>query len=346
MARLLYGVMGDANGHVQRALSIARELKRHDFLFVGGGKVATLRRTGYPVVEIPMLATFYRQDRVDIGATVTNAVRVLAGAGATLRQIRTAIRQFRPHMAITDYEFFLPLAARSMGLRCVSIDHQHFLTQCAFPAGGGQALSRLLFYLPLRLLYQRADSYLVTSFFKLPMKPGSRGRLFPPVIKEAVQQARPVQGRHALVYQTAPTLKRLLPVLRQQPYRCVIYGLGQRPACGNLVFRAPSSQGFVQDLATCRFAITNGGHNVISEALFLGKPVFAIPIHLAYEQYCNALMLRRLGWGDFGCAQTLSPDMLQRFVKRLPAYRRRLVDHNFLGNRRLAACLEELLTPL
>jgi UDP:flavonoid glycosyltransferase YjiC (YdhE family) len=38
MSRICYGVMGDARGHLSRALAIAQELPQHEFLFIGGSK--------------------------------------------------------------------------------------------------------------------------------------------------------------------------------------------------------------------------------------------------------------------------------------------------------------------
>ncbi len=71
MARIFYGVMGDARGHISRALTIAREMPRHEFLFAGGGKFyRILQENGYQVENVPITPTVIRKHRVDIAATV------------------------------------------------------------------------------------------------------------------------------------------------------------------------------------------------------------------------------------------------------------------------------------
>ncbi len=49
MGRIFYGVMGDARGHISRALAIAREMPQHEFLFVAGGTFRILQENGYQV---------------------------------------------------------------------------------------------------------------------------------------------------------------------------------------------------------------------------------------------------------------------------------------------------------
>ena len=56
MSRICYGVMGDARGHLSRALAIAQELPQHEFLFIGGGKVHILKEKGYRVEECPHIS--------------------------------------------------------------------------------------------------------------------------------------------------------------------------------------------------------------------------------------------------------------------------------------------------
>ena len=80
MARILYALMGDAAGHMNHALMVAQGLNRHEFLFVGGGTAVALKSLGYNVEEVPFAATSYKNNRVDIPATVENALRIFAGS--------------------------------------------------------------------------------------------------------------------------------------------------------------------------------------------------------------------------------------------------------------------------
>jgi len=341
MARIVYGVMGDARGHVTRALTVAGELPQHEILFVGGGRVHDLKAHGYQVVDVPMASTLYRNNRVDLPATVMNAVKVFGGGRKVVNRLAQVIDRFDPQLILTDYEYFTPLAARKLGRACVSVDHQHILTHCGYEIPSEQRLSRLMTNLSIRALYSNASHFIVVSFFKLPPKTPASTEVLPPIIRAEVRKLRPVHGEHVLVYQTSPTFVRLFPVLEQTPRRYLIYGFGERPPQSNLVFKPYSNEGFLADLASCRYAITNGGHNVVSEALFLGKPVLSFPIVNAFEQFLNAYFLSRLGYGDYSTAAVPSVEFLRTFESRLEEFTANINGVDFLGNKELVAHLEK-----
>ena len=343
MARIFFGVMGDALGHVSRALAVAQDMTEHDFLFLGGGKVLKLKEMGYRVEEVPMPSTYYSKNRVRVTATVLNGLKVILGRKRVIDKMEEIIKDFDPHLILTDYEFFSPLAARRMGIPCISIDHQHFLTKCLFEFPRGQVLGRLMLGFPLRYLFSHADQYLITAFFQLPVRNPENAEVFPPILRREVKEVIPTEGDHVLVYQTSPTFHRLLPVLEQMSCQCMVYGFGEKPSSKNLIFKGHSSRGFLEDLAACRYVITNGGHNVISEALYFGKPVFSFPIQLAYEQFFNAHMVRSLGYGDYSLSSHPDFSLFDAFEKRLVQFKARIAGEHFLGNRELVGRLEEII---
>jgi uncharacterized protein (TIGR00661 family) len=343
MARILYGVMGDALGHVNRALIVAEQMPQHEFLFVGGGKVRGLKDRGYPVEDVPIPSTFYRNNRVDIAATVGNAVRVLLDRKRVIRRVAEVITGFDPDLIITDYEYFTPLASRSLGRISVSLDHQHVVTHCRYAIPKEERFSRLLTSQSIKKLYSRADRFLVSSFFRVPPVNPRTTEIFPPIIRRAVLEQLPTENDHVLVYQTSPTFERLFGMLEQMPGRFIIYGFGKKSSRRNLVFKGHSTRGFLQDLAACRYVITNGGHNVVSEALYLGKPIFSFPIANAYEQFLNAHFLARLGYGDYSLASRPGKPVLEEFEARLNEFRVSIKQENFFGNEEVTARLEELL---
>ncbi len=343
MARILYGVMGDARGHVSRALTVAQEMTEHDFLFVGGGHVHDMEAEGYPVEDVPMASTLYRNNRVDISATASHALGVFVNSGSTLRRVCEIIEHFDPDLILTDYEYFTPRAARRLGRPCVSVDHQHVLTHCRYEPPARQRLSRFMTCAAIRSLYSSASDYVIVSFFRPEPAVPATTMLTPPVIRAAVSGLVPSEGEHVLVYQTSPTFHRLLPVLERTAGKFIIYGLGEQTERKNLVFKAPSKTGFLKDLASARYVIANGGHNVLSEALYLGKPVLCFPIANAYEQFLNAFFLAERGYGDYSISPAPRSDILETFESRVDEYRAHISTDNFFGNREVVARLNHFL---
>ncbi len=343
MAKILYGVMGDAGGHVNRARIIANQMPEHEFLFLGGGKVSRLARDGHHVQKLPVVSTHYKSNSVDIAATAANALRVAGQWPSTLRKLRWLIRTFDPDLIITDYEYFTPIAAQQAGRFCLSLDHQHILTQCRYDPPPEQAFSRRLTSFVVKRFYSYAHHYLITSFFLLEPLDRRASEIFPALIREEVTQWAPATGSHVLVYQTSPTFHRLLPVLEAMGTPFFVYGFGALPKRKNIEFRPYSDEGFLRDLATARYVIANGGHNVISEALYLGKPVLSFPILNAYEQFLNAYFLHKLGYGSYANTREPTARLLIGFENKLEYFRNRIATGNFLGNSLVSQRLRDFL---
>jgi uncharacterized protein (TIGR00661 family) len=341
LARILIGVMGDAYGHLSQALALADVAPQHEYLFLGAGTVREVAKLGFQFLEAPIPATFYANNRVDIASTVMNGARVLYKP--LDRRIIEQIERFSPHLAITAREYFTPGIARELGIRCISLDNHHFLTKLCFEVPKGQMLSRLLYALTLKFMFSKADHYFVSSFYEFPPRDPEITDVFLPVLRKDILEIRPSDGEHIFVYQTSPTFTKLIPELEKSGDRYIVYGCGEKPNGRNIVFRPPSREGLLKDLATCRYVIANGGHNLIAEALYLGKPVFSYPIHMAYEQFFNAHMLRNLNYGDYTIESVPSISHLSGFEEKLPEYRASISRGKFCGNDRIAARLKEML---
>jgi len=266
----------------------------------------------------------------------------LGRMGPAFKEVRTLIKDFDPHLIISDYEFVTLKVARLMGRPCVSIDNQHLLTHCRYDPPPGQRLSRYLTCALIRYLFSNASRYLVTSFHSLPPINRALTEVFPPLIKQKLQEYQPTTGDHALVYLRGDNLARLIKQLKQSKRTFLIYGLGEKPPNGNLFFKKTSEDGFLHDLATCHYVITNGGHSLISEALYLGKPVLCHPIKLFYEQFFNAYFLKINGFGDYSLDNACRMDIIENFEAKVDQYRARIKAGNFFGNKLVAARLDEL----
>lgn len=343
MARIFYGVMGDAHGHISRSLAVAQEMPQHEFLFAGGGTVREAANAGYSYLEIPMIATIHRQNQVDVPATVAHFLKIAIRSKPIISRLAAAIDAFDPDIILTDYEFFTPLVAKKLGRLCASLDHQHVLTHCVREKIAGQDLNRLLTSSSVRFLFSFADRFLISSFYRLPTV-DDRTEVFPPVLRRAVMNHQATDGEHILIYLIPGTLSLLLPLLRADKRRFIVYGANdEKQAEGNILFRKFSTDGFLEDLASCRYVISNGGHSLISESLYYGKPVLCFPIDLLYEQLLNAHYLQRYGFGMYRTGAGLSARLLDDFEGRLEHYRANIEKGRFFGNRQVAERIGELM---
>jgi uncharacterized protein (TIGR00661 family) len=343
LARIIVGVMGDAYGHLSQALALAEQAPQHEYLFLGAGTAREVVKMGYSFVEVPIPATFYANNKIDIAATFRSGFKALLGKNASAKRVIGQIERFSPCLAITAREYFTPIIAKELGIMCINLDNHHFLTKLRFETPRGQTLSRFLYGLTLKVMFSRPDHYFISSFYEFPPRNPKTTDVFPPVLRKDLGDVRPADGEHVFVYQTSPTFTKLIPELEKSGNRYIVYGHGEKPGSRNIIFRPPSRIGLLEDLATCRYVISNGGHNLISEALFLGKPIFSYPIHMAYEQFFNAHMVKKLNYGDYTLEAYPRISSLARFEEKLAEYRGNISKGDFCGNEQIAAKLKEKL---
>jgi uncharacterized protein (TIGR00661 family) len=331
MARVIYGVMGNTYGHIARTQAIVSRLPDHEWYFVGGGRVPELLGASYPVLEVPVKRTVHKRQRVSIPTTIASITRCLAQAPPVRRQILDLIERWQPNIALCDREMFLPLAARAARLECVSIDHSHVLPACDYPVPLSQRASWTAARLEDALLFNRTRRNLIVSFFHPELKRPAFDELLPPVLRSEVREISPSAGDHIFVYQTSPTFGELIEAARQLSRRVVIYGFKTTDSReGNLVFKSFHPRAILEDLASCAYAVVNGGHNLICEALAYGKPLLCFPIAWHFEQFLNASYVRRLGYGDFSMTAHPSAELFRDFEKRLHDYRKNIA-RTFVG---------------
>jgi len=334
MARILYGVHGTQHGHAIRALILARRLAAlgHEFLFISSEEGAGLLEREFRVERFENPGTRYRNQKLDTPATVRLAMRTLAKRGSELARLKRLIEDFRPDRAISDYEYFVPIAAARAGIPCLSIDHQHVISCCHHQVPARYWPDYLGIRASIRFLFSACSDYLAISFYQPPTKPGARARVAPAILRDSVLRQRPSRGEHIVVYQSCGICDAFAPYLRRIDREFRVYGYKMDKVDGNLTFRSYSEEGFLADLASCAYVVCGGSHNLMSEALHYGKPILSFPVAGAFEQTLNALYLERLGYGRMADMRRLTPDLLPAFEKDLDARRERIAAGSFCGN--------------
>ncbi len=343
MARIIYGVQGGGHGHAIRALTVARRFPQHDFLFVSFGSGAATLKSEYPVVALPAPDTTYRRHRLVVSATVWQALRYSLQDRHSKRQVLRIIEEFRPDLAMTDYDYLLPWASRELGLPCLSLDHQHVITCCAHRLPLASLPTYLATSAVIRRVYGQVTRRLVTSFYHPPLRPGVRARLVPPLLRESVLARRPTPGEHVVAYQSVSTFSGFLPFLKAIPRPVRVYGFQREGRDGNLSFRPRSEEGFLDDLASCRYVVAGGGHTAISEALYFGKPVLSFPIRRHLEQFLNAFYLEALGYGLKHTGLRPGPRLIRKFEAGLEGFERHIRGGKFCGNAEIFALVGKFI---
>ncbi len=353
MARIIYGVQGEGRGHSSRSKIIIEHLldQGHEVRILTSQKgYAYLSQFYDDVTAIMGLKFVFDGDQLDVLKTLQkNLQDGSTDAGKTLKALFSGIKSFDPHLAITDFEPFVPYAKTLYNLPFISINHQHVIShyhlEYPYRWRGDYLKARAV----VDNMYWFADHYYVTSFFFPEVRRRFRRRssLVGPILRREVLRQKRAKGDHILIYATTPESRRALELAQEMKAPCVAYGF-EEPAGrrGNITFKKPSTRGFLRDAAEARAIITNGGYTLMSEALYLGKPVYSIPIGSQFEQMMNGYYLEKLGYGLFD----LEPrrERLRMFLDGLAYFRKniRRDRDRFCSNQELFAELDRLIADL
>jgi uncharacterized protein (TIGR00661 family) len=350
--RILYGVVGEGMGHATRSQVVCEHLaaRGHEVKIVVSGRAhAFLSKTFRDVVEIRGLTIRYVDNRLDRDGTLArNVLAAPAMLAANVGAYFDKVTRFKPDVVFSDFDSFAYLFAKRHRIPIVSIDNQQIISRCKLGkfAKHGVKVDYQMTKAFVRAKLPACNHYVITTFFF----PTVRKRyevdttLVPPILRQSILDARKGARAddHVVVYQTSTSDTKLLGVLeRVRSTKFIVYGLRRSARLGNCVLKEFSEEGFVEDLASARAVVSNGGLSLIGEALYLGKPVFSIPVTNQYEQMLNARYLEELGYGL--CAERIEPDVLRLFLAEAPKYAARVAKHRQDGNRELLQVVDRLL---
>ena len=90
----------------------------------------------------------------------------------------------------------------------------------------------------------------------------------------------------------------------------------------NLTYRQFNEDQIYEDMRTAKAIIVNGGFTMISEAIYLKKPIYSTPAHKNFEQILNGFYVEKLGFGE--SHDELNVDEIKQFLDKLPIYQENL----------------------
>lgn len=324
--RILYGVVGEGMGHAMRSRVVLEHLIRegHEVEVVASGRAVDFLKKRFPEVQrIHGLHIVYDDNRVRRGKTLWQ--NVLAGTQNLPGQIEAyfeLLEDFEPQCVISDFESWTYFFAKAHRLPIFSIDNMQVLNRCTLPdeviEGHRTDFEIAKAFVKSKLPF--CDHYLITTFFHPPIRK-ERTSLHPPILRPEILAAKPSEGDHLLVYQTAEGHETLARTLEATGLECRVYGMRrgitEEQVEGNLRYRPFSEGGFIADLASAKGVIAGGGFTLMGEAVFLHKPMLSVPVEGQFEQVLNGRYLQKLGYGRY--AEDLDdPKTVHAFVEAIP----------------------------
>jgi uncharacterized protein (TIGR00661 family) len=346
--QILYGVCGEGMGHAIRSGVIIEHLlqKNQVTIFAGDRAYEYLREKFDNVHYIEGFNTVYEANEVKNRKTFIKNIRdIPLDLGYNLRLMYNVAKAKKPHLIISDFEFYSNLLSKVLRIPLISLDNMHVITQCDFEVKNEYKNERFKAASVVRSFIQMPRYYLITSYFFPPVKNPAKVKMFPPILRDNVLRLKPIIEEHILVYQTSDSNLKLLELLNDFDDEFIVYGFHKNEKNNNITFKNFNEDEFFDDLASARAVITNGGFNLISEALYLKKPIFSIPVKKQFEQILNAIYLDRLDYGKF--CQDPNREDVEKFFSKLDFYRENIKSRfKHDRNRAILHTLDDIIAEL
>lgn len=350
MARIIYALSGQGRGHSSRVMAISGALRErgHEVIHCCGGTAReVLESRGESVIPVSHLGQVVERNELKIARTLMLNSRNIFYQKRIVDDLASDFEKVGADLVISDFEAFAPKAADKLNIPVLSFNHQEIVTRTNYEIPSQCKLQATFTSMAIKLIAPKNPVHtLLSSFFYPPLRDPEKTTLIGPIIRPAVQDLEISIDDHVLVYFNQPVdSEDILHEFANCDHNFIVYNFPdsvRSQQFRNITFKQPSIDGFLEDLASCKAIICTAGFTLISEALYIGKPILVLPNKGIFEQTLNAYFLKISGLGNAMLDDRPNADSISRFLQTacVPENYRRRVD---CGNERAIACIESVL---
>jgi len=294
--KIVYGCNGEGRGHAARTAALWPELNKSlDMTVWCPESIQSFLKEkchDIRIQTIPGLHFSLREHKVDYWGTIVMNTPLISRFNTITSRMAREMKESGIQGVISDFEPFTAAASAKAGIPLINLNH---------PAVVRRSFS---------LLPDAVSAKIVASFMTPPAQKNLICSFYDgdvgPILRHEISRAVPRQGDYILVYLKQSSAGEIRKILAEFPDR-------------EFQIFPDSGKDFVTSLAGCSGVLAPAGHQLLSEALFLKKPVLAIPQQGQYEQRLNARMLKASGWGRQSEIKNLKRD-LSSFLEDLPLF--------------------------
>ncbi len=278
------------------------------------------------VRQLPTLEFKYKNNRsVSNTATLLGVLGNLPKYFHLLRQLDEIVRETRPDVIVN---FFEPVAAfyaltRRKRPPMVAIGHQ-FMFQHPGYVHAPHLWKQLFSMRIYTWLLGARTTKLALSLYEAPDLPEKHVIVGPPILRKQLFQlkANP-EGDFTLVYLLNHGYADQIISWSAKNPRTKLHCFYDKPGAPaefqhspSLTFHKLDGAKFLQMMAECRNVVCTAGFESVSEAAWLGKSLFLVPVENHVEQQVNAIDAQQSGLGI--AEKSFNLDRLAELPERLP----------------------------
>lgn len=313
--RILFTVQGEGRGHMTQALACHEILSRwgHEVVGVVAGKNSTRSLPDFfangfsvPVKTLSSPGFVFRNSRaVDVPATVWQSIKQFGRHRASLKELRALVAREQPDVVVNFLEPLAGLlqATRPLSIPVIAVGHQYMIYHPEYAKLPGHASQQLGMRWFIDLVGARSHR-LALSLFEAPNLPDKRLLVCPPILRKHLFELTPTAGDYFLIYLLNHGYAEEIIAWHQANPHVKMHCFYDKPgapqtdtARRNLTFHRLNGEKFLKLMAGCRAVVCTAGFESVSEAAWLGKPLFVVPVENHVEQMINAVDAVNMGFG-------------------------------------------------
>jgi uncharacterized protein (TIGR00661 family) len=268
--KILYGIQLNGNGHITRSLELISQLKAK------GYEVDVIASGGNYSIELPdyikkfkgLSMYFNKSGRINKLKTTLSL-----NLFKLIKDVNYDCSVY--DLVISDFEPISAYSAKKHKVKSIGISNQVSIIKSNF----------------LESLFIK---YFAPCDYYIPLD-YTNG--YQPIISEKFLNGKVSDEDFYLVYLAAYSLEHIKNELKYSNKKFKVYSSDviKDYVYNNIEFKKSNKDSFQSDLLRCSGVITASGFSTTSEALFLGKRLWSIPIKGQFEQIDNAIKLNKLG---------------------------------------------------
>jgi len=313
--KMMFCVLGEGRGHMTQAMAVREIITAagHQVVAVTLGVSQHRTMPEYftsamktSVRPLPTLEFKYKNSRaVSNTATLLGVLGNLPKYACILRELDAIVAETQPDVILN---FFEPMAAfyaltRRKRPPVVAIGHQFMFQHPGYvrtPQWWKQFSLRIYTW----LLGARATK-LALSLYEAPDLPKKRIIVGPPILRKQLFSLTPkAKGDFVLVYLLNHGYADQIIAWSEKNPQTRLHCFYDKPGAPaefqhspSLTFHKLDGEKFLNMMADCRHVVCTAGFESVSEAAWLGKPLFLVPVENHVEQQVNAIDAQQFGLG-------------------------------------------------
>ncbi|MFI5164238.1 MAG: glycosyltransferase family protein [Bacteroidia bacterium] len=315
----LFIVQGEGRGHMTQAIALQNMLHKAGFtvseVLIGKSPKRSIpdfvkQQIKCPITQFdsPNFKTDAKMKSIKIFPSVVSNLMELGSFRKSLKLIRAKIKEHQPDIIINFYDplagllyFFNP---PSMPMICIAHQYIYHHPGFEFPKGRFMDMLTLKFYTMLTSI--GSAKKLALSFY--PINNNERNSIvaMPPLLRSEVFQQEIKNDGYLLAYLlNIGYMEEIIEWHKKNPETEIHCFTDRKEGeevfhySDKLHFHKLNDKKFLEMMSGAKALITTAGFESVCEAMYLGKPVFMVPVEGHYEQYCNARDAVKAGAGTY-----------------------------------------------